>query len=190
MFMLYALAAGVAIGWLLGGRLSGLGRLRIRWAPLALVGLLAQVVLFFEPVAERIGGAGPLVYIGSTLVVLVVVCRNLAVPGLALVAVGTASNLAAILANGGSMPASAAALALVGHAVNDGYSNSTVVADPALWPLTDIFAIPAPMPFANVLSVGDILIGIGVAWAVVAAMRSGASGNLPRRYPHPGTHGS
>jgi hypothetical protein len=190
MFMLYALAAGVAIGWLLGGRSSGLGALRIRWAPLALVGLLAQVVLFFGPVAERMGGAGPLVYIGSTLVVLVVVCRNLAVPGLAIVAVGTASNLAAILANGGSMPASAAALALVGHAVNDGYSNSTVVADPALWPLTDIFAIPAPMPFANVLSVGDILIGIGVAWAVVAAMRSGASRNLPRRYPHPGTHGS
>jgi len=190
MFMLYALAAGIAIGWLLGGRLAGLGAIRIRWAPVALIGLLAQVVLFFGPVAERIGSAGSVVYIGSTLLVLVVVCRNLAVPGLALVAAGTAANLAAILANGGSMPASSAALALVGHGVNEGYSNSAVVADPALWLLTDIFAIPAPMPFANVLSIGDVLIGIGVAWAVVAAMRSGASGNLPTRYPHPGTHGS
>ena len=190
MFMLYALAAGLIVGWLFGGRLSGLGAIRIRWAPLALVGMVAQVVLFFGPIAERIGSAGPAVYIGSTVGVLAVVVRNITVPGLAPVAVGTAANLAAILSNGGSMPASPDALALVGHGVNDGYSNSAVVADPALWLLTDIFAIPAPMPFANVLSIGDVLIAIGIGWAVAAAMRTGASGNLPTRYPHPGTHGS
>ena len=190
MFMVYALAGGLVIGWLLGGRLSGLGTIRIRWAAAALVGLLAQVVLFFGPVAERVEAFGGVVYIGSTMLVLAVVLRTLSVSGLPLVAVGTAANLAAILANGGSMPASPGALALVGHGVNDGYSNSAVVADPALWVLTDILALPAPLPFANVLSVGDILIGVGVAWAIVAAMRAGALGNLPTRYPHPGTHGS
>jgi hypothetical protein len=190
MFMLYALAAGLVVGWLLGGRLSGLGTMRIRWAPVALVGLLAQVVLFFGPVAETVGAIGGVAYTGSTIVVLAVVLRNLALPGLPLVAVGTTANLIAILANGGAMPASPGALAMVGHGVNDGYSNSAILADPAVWLLTDIFAIPAPIPFANVLSVGDILVAIGIAWAIVSGMRAGASGNLPTRYPHPGTHGS
>jgi hypothetical protein len=191
MFMLYALVVGVAAGWLVGGRLMGLSTMSLRWAPLALAGLLAQVVLFFGPVAERIGDAGTAVYLGSTALVLVVVLRNLGLPGLPLIALGTVSNLAAIVANGGSMPASPAALALVGHGINAGYSNSTVGTDPALWLLTDIFAIPAPLPYANVFSIGDVVIGLGIAVAVVTAMQAaGARGNLPTTYPHPGTDGS
>jgi hypothetical protein len=190
MFMLYSLAVGVATGWLVGGRLGGLGAITVRWARLAVIGLLAQIVLFFGPVAERIGDAGTAVYLGSTLLVLIVVVRNSALPGLPLVAAGTVSNVAAILANGGSMPASPAALALVGHGVNAGYSNSSVSTDPALWMLTDVFAIPAPMPYANVFSLGDVLIGLGIAWVVVAAMQAGAHGNLDTTYPHPGTDGS
>ena len=34
---------------------------------------------------------------------------------------------------------------------------------PALQPLTDIFAVPAWVPLANVFSVGDVLIAVGVA---------------------------
>jgi hypothetical protein len=37
--------------------------------------------------------------------------------------------------------------------------------------LTDIFAIPAGLPFANVFSVGDVLLGIGIIVVIVAAMR-------------------
>ena len=142
MFMLYAILAGLLAGWLLGGSLQNLGALRIRWAPLALAGLLIQVVLFFGPVAERIGDLGMPIYLGSTVLVLAVVLRNLRLPGLVLVAAGALSNLLAIVANGGYMPASAAAMAFLGKAVNPGYSNSAVVESPALAPLTDIFALP------------------------------------------------
>jgi hypothetical protein len=45
------------------------------------------------------------------------------------------------------------------------------VPDPALRPLTDLFALPAAFPLANVFSVGDVLIGIGVAAVIVFAMR-------------------
>ena len=55
-----------------------------------------------------------------------------------------------------------------------GYSNSSLDARPALAPLTDVFATPPPLPFANVFSVGDVLIGIGVAATIVIAMRRGA----------------
>jgi Family of unknown function (DUF5317) len=40
-----------------------------------------------------------------------------------------------------------------------------------LRPLTDVFAIPAWLPMANVFSVGDVLIAIGIAWTIVATMR-------------------
>jgi hypothetical protein len=40
-----------------------------------------------------------------------------------------------------------------------------------LEPLTDVFAIPAGVPLANVFSIGDVLIGVGIAVVIAAAMR-------------------
>jgi hypothetical protein len=170
-FILYAIPLGIVGGYLLGGRLERLGGMRLRWAPLALLGLLVQVALFSDPLAGVVGDAGPPVYVASTMAVLVAVLRNLDIPGLALIALGASSNLAAILANGGYMPADPAAVASVGG-IAPGYSNSSVVAEPALAPLTDIFATPAWLPFANVFSIGDVLIGIGVAVTIALGMRA------------------
>jgi hypothetical protein len=119
-----------------------------------------------------------------------VVVRNARLAGLATVALGAASNLAAIMANGGYMPASPGALAALGKSIGEAYSNSTVATAPVLAPLTDVFALPRWLPFANVFSIGDVLICIGVAVAVATLMRGGASRNLPRRYSQPGTTGS
>ena len=97
---------------------------------------------------------------------------------MALVAVGAGANLAAIVANGGFMPASEAAFAALGGGLNAGYTNSSIVANPALEPLTDAYSLPTWLPFANVFSVGDVLIAIGVAIVIVSAMRSGRSPGL------------
>jgi hypothetical protein len=166
-FILYAIPIGIAIGYLLGGRLEALGTIGFRWAPLAIAGLLVQVLLFSGPVAAVVGSAGPPLYVASTAVMLVAVARNLRIPGMVLVLAGAASNLLAIAANGGVMPASPDAVAALGPADEGGFSNSVVMTDPALRPLTDIFALPSWVPFANVFSVGDVLIGLGVV-AVIA----------------------
>lgn len=171
MFILYAIPVGIVAGYLLGGRLERLGSLRFRWAPLALLGLAVQVALFSDPLAEVVGDAGPPIYVASTAAVLVTVLRNLDIPGVAIVALGACSNLVAIIANGGYMPADPDALASIGG-VAPGYSNSSIVANPALGPLTDIFAIPAWMPLANVFSIGDVLIGVGVALTIAIGMRA------------------
>jgi hypothetical protein len=171
MFILYAVAIGVVVGLLAGGRPSGLATIRIRWAPVIAGGLLFQVLLFAAPVAERIGDLGPALYLGSTVAVAVAVLRNWAIPGIPLVVAGAACNLAAVLSNGGFMPASAQALAASGKAIPAMYSNSSAVPDPVLWPLTDVFALPRWLPAANVFSVGDVLIGVGVAMVIVAGMR-------------------
>jgi hypothetical protein len=170
-FILYAIPIGIAAGYLAGGRLERLGALRLRWMPLALIGLAIQVLIFSDPLGDLVGDAGPGVYVASTAIVLIAVLRNVAIPGVALIAIGAASNLAAIVANGGWMPADASALASVGG-LPAGASNSIVVADPALGPLTDLFALPAALPLANVFSVGDVLIGAGIAVTIALAMRA------------------
>ena len=170
MFILYAIPVGFVAGYLLGGRMDRLATVRFRWAPLALLGLAVQVALFSDPLAEAVSKAGPPIYVASTALVLVAVLRNLDIPGVAIVALGAASNLVAILANGGYMPADARALAAIGG-IGPGFSNSSAVTDPVLAPLTDIFAIPSWVPFANVFSVGDVLIGIGVAVTIAIGMR-------------------
>ena len=171
MFILYAIPIGIVAGYLLGGRLDRLGDIRFRWGWLAIGGLIAQVVLFSPPAADIVGAAGPPLYVASTAAVFVAVVRNWRIPGLALVALGAASNLAAIAANGGVMPASPDAVAVLGTESGPGFSNSVVMADPALRPLTDIFALPGWVPFANVFSVGDVLIGVGVATVIALGMR-------------------
>ena len=169
MFILYAIPLGILLGLAQGGRLGNLAELRFEWGWLAFAGLLAQVVLFSEPVGPLVGQAGPILYVASSLLVLVVVLRNRALPGLKLVAVGAISNLIGIVANGGYMPADPGALARAGLDPTS-YSNSIVTNRAAFPALTDIFAMPDWMPFANVFSIGDVLIGIGIVVAIAAGM--------------------
>jgi len=171
MFMLWAIPVGLVLGTLVGGWTERLSAVRFRWAPLAVAALLVQIVLF-TPLGDQLtGGFGPAIYVISTAAVFVAVLRNLRLPGMPVVGVGALSNLAAIAANGGAMPADPGALATAGLDGPGAHTNSVVLADPALRPLTDIFAVPAWVPLANVFSVGDVLIGIGIVLVIVAAMR-------------------
>jgi len=170
-FILYAILIGLLAGVVTGGRMSGLATVRFRWPWVVIGALLVQVVLFTDAVAARVGDAGPLLYVGSSLVALIAVLRNTRLAGIPIVALGAMSNLAAIVANGGYMPASPTALAALGKVEPTIYSNSAVVATPALEPLTDVFALPSWLPLANIFSVGDVLIAVGVAVAIVLPMR-------------------
>jgi hypothetical protein len=177
-FILYGVLAGVVVGFVARGRLECLAAIRFRFGRLVVAGLLFQLALF-SPLGDRLDPTvARFAYIVSTAVVGVVVLANLRLPGLVLVALGAALNLAAILANGGSMPASQTALATAGIAIG-GHTNSVVVEHPALEPLTDVFALPACVPLANVFSVGDVLIGAGIAVVIAIGMRRTAPAPLP-----------
>jgi Family of unknown function (DUF5317) len=187
MFILYAVAIGLLVGLLTGGRLERLGEIRFHLGWLALLAFVVQLVLFSPTAAALAPDAGRAIYVVSTAAVLVVVVANVRLAGVPLVIVGALSNLAAIVANGGSMPADPGALAAVGQDV-DGTTNSVVLAHPALQPLTDIFAMPAWLPLANIFSIGDVLIALGIAVAIASALRSGSDERRPgvRRDAGPG----
>jgi hypothetical protein len=173
-FILYAVLAGLVIGLVSGGSVARLGDLQFSWAPLIAVGMVVQLLLFSTDVGDALGAAAPLAYVASNMAVLVAVWKNRSIPGLPVVLIGGAANLLAICANGGYMPVSSAALTALGRGARDGYVNTRFVDGAVLGPLTDQFAMPAWMPMANIFSVGDVLIGIGAAIAIVAAMHGRA----------------
>jgi hypothetical protein len=177
MFILYSVVIGLALGVIVGGRAAGLADIRFRFGWLMLVGLLIQVVLFSPAVTDVIGRAGPPIYVGSTVLVAAALLTNWRITGVPIIVLGALSNLAAIVSNGGYMPADPAAVVAAGGEVPTTYSNSAIVAHPVLQPLTDIFALPEWLPFTNVFSVGDVLIAVGVCVVIVAAMRRTVQGS-------------
>jgi Family of unknown function (DUF5317) len=179
MFILYAIVLGLIVGRLLGGRLDGLAGLSFRWVGLAIAGLTAQVLLFAAPATRGLDQIGPPLYVASTGAVLLFVLANIRVRGMAVVALGAGLNLVTIVANGGTMPASRAALETAGLDGTNGYTNSQALASPVLAPLGDVFALPAGIPLANVFSVGDVLIALGILAVIVAAMRRPAALDTP-----------
>jgi hypothetical protein len=171
MLVIYAIPLALLVGRLQGGRIERLADLGFRWWWLAVGGFVAQLLLFSTPLGRLAGDAAPGLYVASTVAVLLAVLANLHLPGIKLVALGAASNLAAILANGGYMPADPRALEFAGLSpAAEGVSNSIVSTNPALGFLTDIFAAPDWLPFANVFSIGDVLIAAGIAMTIVAGM--------------------
>ena len=176
MFIVLAVPIGLVLGFLMGGRLDRLSEI---WWWFGVWTWLV-VLLFSTPIGGSFrGGVGEAIYVASTGLVLVAVWRNLRVPGLALVALGAISNLAAIVANDGVMPTTPGALAAAGLDPLDGFSNSAVLEDPALAPLTDIFALPHWLPFANVFSIGDVLIALGIVVVIAVGMIRGEPASHP-----------
>ena len=112
--------------------------------------------------------------------------ENGAVVKIKVVGVGGASNLAAILANGGTMPASPAALEASGWQATPGqFANSAVVTEPRLAFLGDVFATPSWLPVHSVYSIGDVVIVVGVAVFLHRTCRGPgpADGSGPTRVP-------
>ncbi len=156
---------------LTGGKLGRLADVRLRLPALALVGLFGQVVIIsvFPDMPDWLATT---VHFASYGLVLAFIWCNRRLPGLWLVALGGLSNLVVIAANGGVMPASEDALRTAGRSpTEEGFTNSEVLADPKLELLGDVIPMPSWMPLANVFSIGDVLIAIGIFWCVHAICR-------------------
>ena len=171
------LLAGFAIAPLLGGRWGRLAELRLRllWVFYAAIGL--QLIAFpFAALPWRTSDrAGVVLWLCSYALFMLGAAGNLRVPGMPLVGAGMLLNLSAILANGGHMPALPAALRAAGLHFTQS-RNSLALASPHLDWLVDRWAAPPWVPWANVFSVGDVLIAAG---GLVFAL--GASGALRQR---------
>lgn len=176
--LLLALLGGLAVAYITNGDLGRLEDAPLRFAWLLIPAALLQLVIFPPFMSNRwLGQAVPYLYGASFVAVFAVLAVNWRTRGLALAALGVGLNLAAIVANGGYMPASADAVRRAGMAsgyehvpwVAEGatvHQNSILRADAPLRPLGDVFVIDAG-PLSTVFSAGDALLAAGVVWLLL-----------------------
>lgn len=172
MILLLALAVALLVAFLRGGSLRNLADFHLEWGWLAGLALAIQIVAVYWATGDSYlylqGGA----LVVSGLLLLPMVWRNRRSPGLALIGLGLALNLAVMVANGGFMPITSEAVARIEHQHSivhlDGVkrmSGSKGIVLPreetALWALSDIFIIPPPFPVASAFSLGDVLVTVG-----------------------------
>ena len=178
--VLVSFAVAIGVGYVLGGRLSWLSGIKVRWFPLALLGLSLQMA----PVP---GDRWPVFFLYVSFVLLLVFAlANLRVWGFAVITIGIVLNFTVIVANGG-MPVSRQSLIDSGQAStltdlvsSGGAKHHLVGPDDRLTFLADVIAIPAPV--SQSVSAGDVFTYGGVALLIAAAMRrrpEDISGEVP-----------
>ena len=171
--LVVAVVGGLLAGALLGGSLANLEHLSLRFASLVVLALLVQIVAF-SPIGARLPHDAVIgLHIGSYVLLLVCVAANIRRPPVMVFGAGVPSNAVTIVVNGGYMPASRAALRLAGLPVSAIPHNNSELATAGdrLRFLGDVFALPHSLPLANVFSIGDIFIAIGLAWLIAEGMR-------------------
>ena len=166
---------------LLGGDLRRLADLRPRGAWVVVLALAVQVLIISVlPHSWRTPEAAA--HILTYVAALGVIAINWRIPGMLVIGLGTFCNGLTIAINGGTLPASPAAEAVVNfHKHDRGLDNSAALAHPHLGWLGDRFASPAFLPLRNVVSIGDLLI---LAGAIILVLRvSGVTWRTVLRRP-------
>jgi hypothetical protein len=147
-FTTVALVVGVAAGLLTGGRLANLGLRSFRAVPLLAVGAVLQAV------------DSPLALTVSYACLVLFAAANLHVPGFGLLAVGLLLNAVVVVANGG-MPVHGGDPALTGkHHAEHGGDVLTFLDD-----RIDV------APLGEVLSLGDVVLAVGLATGMASLVR-------------------
>jgi uncharacterized membrane protein YccC len=168
MYVVLAVAMGVAVGFARSGRFSNLGERRFRSAWLLLIGVVLQAAteIFHLPKTPDV-----VAVLVSYAALALFAARNLRLAGMGVVAIGLVLNIIPIAVNEG-MPVRASAVVESGITANRAgiaglrFGGKRHLATPAdhLMVLGDI--LPDPL-FHEVLSFGDLAMAVGIA-AVVA----------------------
>jgi hypothetical protein len=160
--LVFAVAVAALSVPLFGGSLSKLATLGIKGGWAIAVALVLQIVIISVIPKQMLGWPGQTLELGAYVLAVVFLVINRRIPWLWLVGLGGLSNLVAIGANAGVMPASPVALRAAGRARHPGqFMNSTILSHPHLAWLGDNFSVPRTLPLANVFSVGDVLLAVG-----------------------------
>lgn len=157
-----AAVAFVVMAVILRGRISNLAQLQLRHVWLVWAALLTQVLIItvIPTHSHRVVAA---IHVATYAAAGAFAWLNRKIAGAAPIFLGGGLNVVAILANGGTMPASRRALVASGwHPRGGRFANSAVVPDAHVRFLGDVFATPSWLPGHDVFSLGDVFIVIGI----------------------------
>lgn len=171
--LLAAVVAGIAVAR--GGSLERLAETRFRWPWLVVLGLGAQIAIEVWSPRWLDDDGGLIVLLASNLLVAVFFVLNRRLTGIAIAAVGMTLNVIVIAANG-AMPVSQRALDKAGYEGNVGdldRKHELLHGDTTLPWLADVI----PLPYLRtIISLGDVVLAIGVAQLVYGRTRGPRAG--------------
>jgi hypothetical protein len=170
MFWLLAPAVVVA-GLVAGGSPRRLFDARFRWWPAVVVAFGIELMLYNPPLDGQAWAlvVGPWVWVAARLVLVAVLLVNACAGPKAwwVAALGVALNTLVIVLNGGHMPQ------VEGQLDPTRLQNVAAMGpETRLAWLSDVIAEPAWLPRRNVVSIGDLLLAIGVAGWVFGTYRA------------------
>lgn len=167
-----AVILGLLIGYVRGGRMLNIGNMHIRGWLLVIIAFVLQIVPIFLGVVPIIGNYGHVISFSAMILMLLVVCINLDKKGFWLIALGAVMNILAMSFNGLLMPVSLESMNYIGltdvvEAVKTGQVvNYMSIQEVAHWSqyLGKTLSLPKMYPLAKVISIGDLIMSLGVFW--------------------------
>ncbi len=170
MFLEIALIA-VVVGLIRGGTLANIKELEFKLVSFIFSSYLIQFCIDFWGAMEPWWGY-PYLHLLSYLLLFAALYSNRIIPGIKFIFAGTFLNFAAIVLNGGVMPVAKSFLsekAVAAFAAGLGGTHGLMTDSTRLRFLADILYIPVPYD-PQVLSVGDIVIDVGIFAIIISAM--------------------
>lgn len=140
----------------------------LNWILLALV--MRYLVQFMSWKMDFFLVYGGIIQIAAYFILFWGLWQSLELLEIKIVGLGSLANFLVIAANGGKMPVSPSAVDSLGLTLTETGTHVLMGEGTRLFWLADIIPLPPPYPFPMVISVGDILIVLGVMLLIQNAM--------------------
>ncbi|MCA1031395.1 DUF5317 domain-containing protein [Bacillus timonensis] len=161
------------VGFLRKGNLKGIATLNLKWGWIFPVLLLIQFTVYLlQNKYEVLGNASGVIFMLVYVAGLTFLWINRNYRGMSLILVGVFLNFIVMAVNGGRMPVSAEAAAILDpyylQTLKDGlYAKHTLLVESTkLGFLGDIIPLSNPYPRTQVISIGDVIMNIGVFYFI------------------------
>ncbi len=178
---LEAIILGLLIGWLRGGRLANLEKLKIKGGFLIALALIFQLLPFFLSKLPFIEKNAALFGFAGALLTSLVLLFNIKIKGMPLVILGSWLNVIVLFFNEYKMPIdlttqtnSARMAELKLNITNGNIANYTLFANTEHWSkyFGKIFILPPYYPFTSFVGLPDLIIAIGLIYLIQSEMQN------------------
>ncbi len=175
-----AIAIGLIVGLLRGGRFSNLANFSLRGVLVLVIGLILQLAPFFLHGVPFVKDNAALFSFVGLLFAAVFIALNIKVSGMPLVLIGVALNAVVMLFHNFKMPiqladATSAKFVQMKLSIASGaVSNYMLLSDSTHISkyLGKLWLMPSYYPFTKYFGIPDIIIAIGVIWLLQTALEN------------------
>jgi hypothetical protein len=157
------------VGFFRKGNLIGFAQLKLKWGWVFPILLVVQIVVFtFQNNYELLANASNYIYIAVYVIGILFLYLNRNNHGFILILIGVFLNFLVMVVNGGRMPVSPDAAVVVDPMYLEATKNSLYAKHQILNQstklgfLADIIPLSSPYPRTQVISIGDVIMNIGV----------------------------